>query len=352
MPQVKIASLNTEWMTNFFETGTDRFWQGPSRSKGLGGKPKDVQAVCARLGGLITAVDADVLGIQEGPPLKEQMQRFVKDHLNNAYTVFSMPDGSQSNHVLVRKGLAGLVIAQVGAEHNLYKSLSKKLTYYTWDEVAAFREEAFARKPVVLRMRDGDGHCVELISMHTKSKISTLKTPKDWNNRDRAKVIDALRSRQKLSAEMAAVRRYITDALENRDVDGVIVMGDMNDGPNRELFEQQFLLHNIVDELRGGFDCEPALMHHALPHAYMSDPARAFTTDFDDPTMNGQKINELLDHILVSDYLMKPRSHIRILRAQGKVEHAAYEAQVTNNGKTRDDRPCDHRPISTMIEFR
>lgn len=49
---------------------------------------------------------------------------------------------------------------------------------------------------------------------------------------------------------------------------------------------------------------------------------------------------------------MKPRSHIRILRAQGKVEHAAYEAQVTNNGKTRDDRPCDHRPISTMIEFR
>jgi endonuclease/exonuclease/phosphatase family metal-dependent hydrolase len=352
MPRIKLVSLNTEWMTNFFETRTDRFWQGASKSQGMGSKPKDVQAVCARLAGLIKTLKADVIGIQEGPPRKAQMQRFVKDFLADAYTVHSMPHGSQSNHALVRKGLAGITAEQVGADHPIYKSLSKKLAYYTWDSVDLSRREAFTRKPVVRRLTDSDGHSVELISLHTKSKISELKSPKDWNNRDRPKILDALRSRQKLSAEVAAVRRYLSEALLSGRVDGCIVMGDLNDGPNRELFEEEFLIHNIVDELRGGFDCEPALMHHALPHAYMSDPARAFTTDFDDPTLNGQKIHEMLDHILVSNYLVKSGSHIRIDRRKSKVEHEPYEASVVNNGKTRDDRPCDHRPISTEIVFK
>ncbi len=295
MSNLKIGNFNVEWMVHFFKPKMAEFWIGESKSTGLGSKPKNVQAVAARLAGVIKEIDADIFGIEEGPPLKEQMALFVHDFLDDAYDVFSMPDGPQSCHALVRKNLP-FTIRQLPETHRIYEHLAKKLEYYTWGELKKARFEKFTRKPVVLQMEKGE-QIVELMVFHTKSAISKLKHKDQYTARDKEAMIDALRSRQKLSAEMAAVRRYLSHAILSERAVGCIVVGDLNDGPHRDVFEEVFLIHSIVDELRGGFNRESALMHHTMPKDIL-DGKDGFTVEFPDPTQDNKIVKVMLDHIL------------------------------------------------------
>lgn len=348
MAELKIAAFNCEWMTNLFVGTKAQFYQGPSLKGGLGAKPKDCQRVAQRLAGVVTDLRAHIIGIIEGPPRKAQMELFVHDYLGGSYDVFSMEDGSQSIHALVKKGMA-LAVEQIPEDDDIYRHLEHKLSYYRWDEVAQETLEKFTRRPVVLRLTLGRKK-YELMIFHTKSKISSLKRKDQYTRRDKPAIVDALRSRQKLSAEMAALRRYLTHAILSRRVDGCIVMGDLNDGPHRDVFEEKFLIHNIVDELRGGFDREKALMHHALPAGFLDGP-EAYTAEFGDPTQDDKEVRVLLDHILVSTGIYERRAALKLVKTRGRIEHAAYAGHTDNNGKTRDDRPSDHRPVSAVFEY-
>ena len=342
-------TFNVEWMTNLFLTQKAKFYQSKSLARGLGRKPKDVPLVCKKIAGVISDVDADIIGIQEGPPRKRQMQKFVKDYLNDAYTVYSMEHGAQSVHALVKKNL-NLEIKQLKETHKIYKHLSKKLEYYTWDEVKKKRLENFTRKPVVLEVTAG-GERIEIMIFHTKSKISALKKAKDWDERYREKIISAIRSRQKLSAEMALIRRYLSHAILSKRVQGCILMGDLNDGPNRDVFESQFLIHNIVDELRGGFHREEALMHHCLTQTQLASK-HAYTSDFNDPTQSGKKINVLIDHILLSDNLVNGKSNFQLVKDKSKIEHSIYNKYVDNSGIKSHERPSDHIPLTATLKIK
>ena len=347
--ELKLMTFNVEWMINLFEKGKAKFHTGKSLSKGLGRKPKDVQLVCQKIAGVILDINPDIIGIQEGPPLKKQMKKFVKDYLNDSYIVYSMEHGSQSIHALVRKGI-NLEIRQLKETHKIYKHLSRKVEYYTWDEVKQKRLENFTRKPVVLEITSGS-EVIELMVFHTKSKISKLRSPKDWTERYKEKIVSAIRSRQKLSAEMAAVRRYLSHAILSKRVQGCILMGDLNDGPNRDVFEQEFLIHNIVDELRGGFHRQEALMHHCLTQSQLKSKM-AYTTDFNDPTKNGKKVNVLIDHILFSNKLINGKSKIQLDKRRSKIEHEIYNKYVDNSGNKPHERPSDHVPMTSIIKIR
>ena len=345
--EIKLMTFNVEWMTNLFKKGKAEFYVGKSLSKGLGRKPNNVQLVCQKLAGVILDINADIIGIQEGPPLKKQMQKFVKDYLDDLYTVYSIEYTSQSIHALVKKDI-GLKITQLNESHEIYKHLSRKVEYYTWGEVRKKILKNFTRKPVVLRIESGY-EIIELMVFHTKSKISKLKSSKDWNERYKEKIISAINSRQKLSAEMSAIRRYLNRATSKR-VKGCILMGDLNDGPNRDVFEQEFLIHNIVDELRGGFHRQEALMHHCLTQEQFGSNM-AFTTNFNDPTKKGKNVNVLIDHILFSNRLIDGKSTIQLQRGKSKIEHEVFNKYVDNSGNKPHERPSDHIPITAIIEI-
>ena len=102
MSKLKIASYNVEWMTKLFNGTKAEFYVGPSLKGGLGAKPKDCQKVARKIANVIEGLDAHIVGILEGPPRKKQMVLFVNDYLNNRYQVYSMENGSQSVHALVR----------------------------------------------------------------------------------------------------------------------------------------------------------------------------------------------------------------------------------------------------------
>ena len=346
MGKIKIATFNVEWMVNLFKQGKAEFWEAECKSRGLGRKPKDVPMVCSRLAGVIRDMKADIIGIEEGPPRRDQLERFVSDYLGSEYDVYSMPDGRQSVHALVRRGLP-VAVEQLPASHRIYRHLSRKLEYYTWGEVRKSRLEKFTRKPVVLSLRHA-GWTIEVMVAHTKSKFCSLKRKKQWTSRDKAVIVDALKARQKLSAEMAAMRRYITHGILSQRVAGCILMGDFNDGPNRDIFEEKFLLHNIVDELRGGFHREKALVHHALPQAELVGK-NGYTAEFRDPTRNNKMVRVLLDHILVTGGFFSRGAPIRLRRNSGKIEHAAYNRHTRGCGRQAHERPSDHRPVSAVF---
>ena len=350
MTKLRIASFNTEWMTNLFVKDEAKIYSGESKKGGLGAKPKNCPGVCKRIAGVVKDVDCHIVGIVEGPPCKTQLELFVKGYLDNRYKVYSAESGSQSNHILVRDDCP-VAVTQVPETDEIYRHLSRKVEYYHWDEVKKATLEKFTRKPAVLRFKINK-ETYEIMLFHTKSQISKLKRKDQYTKRDKEVIVDALRSRQKLSAEMAAVRRYLSHAILSMRTAGCILMGDLNDGPHRDVFEEYFLIHNIVDELRGGFHREAALMHHALPQEYLEpDSELAYSVEFSDPTRDGKIVKTLIDHIMITTGIWEGTSNLKLIRDAGKVDHQAYKNHVVNKGKTRDDRPSDHRPVMTVFKF-
>jgi endonuclease/exonuclease/phosphatase family metal-dependent hydrolase len=346
---IKIATFNVEWMVNLFRPNKpDLLTKQNKKTPGLGAKPKDPQGVANRIADVIKAVDADILGICEGPPLKSQMQRFVKEKLANNYVVYSMEDGPQSVHALVHTRLKrGLTITQLPRSDKVYERLAKVRALYKWGDPRKELKGRFTRMPVILRMTR-KGKTTEVMVVHTKSKISDLKKAAQWEKKNRAAVISAIFSRQKLSLEMNVIRKYIAHRLYSGNAEAVIIMGDMNDGVTRDIVDDSYLMHSIVHELRGAFHHELALMRHALNGRQLQRKQYAWTVEFRDATAAGKKTRVLLDHILFSPACYEG-GRFCYVRDSGKIEHEAYDAHVIKRGDSRDERPSDHKPLSALF---
>lgn len=350
--EIKIATFNVEWMVNLFRPNKPSLLTKQNKNTaGLGAKPKNPQGVANRIAAVIKDVDPDVLGICEGPPLKVQMERFVEEKLDNAYSVYSMEDGSQSVHALVHKRLkSGVKIAQLSRKDKVYERLRTVRTFYKFGNVRDAEEGRFTRLPVILRL-ERHGRTTEVMVVHTKSKISDLKKASQWEKKDKNALISAIRSRQKLSVEMNVIRKYIAHRLYSKQAEGIIVMGDMNDGVTRDIVDETYLLHSIVHELRGAFHHELALMRHVLDGSQLQRKKYAWTVEFRDPANGGRNTRVLLDHMIFS-----PACHnggkVCFIKHSGRIEHAAFDKQVANKGKSRDDRPSDHKPLSGRFVLR
>ena len=179
--EIKVATFNVEWMVNLFKNGTPEMLTKQNKgTPGLGAKPKNPQGVATRIASVIQAVDADILGICEGPPLKTQMQTFVKEKLGDIYTVYSMQDGPQSIHVLVHKRLEARIKASQPSESDkVFERLRTVRLYHKFGNVKVTHKGQFTRLPVVLRLERKD-KITEIMALHTKSKISDLKKARDW----------------------------------------------------------------------------------------------------------------------------------------------------------------------------
>lgn len=349
--QIKIATFNVEWMVNLFKPNKpDLLTRQNKHTAGVGAKPKNPQGVADRIAAVIKDVDPDILGICEGPPFESQMQRFVEDKLDNQYAVYSMPDGSQSVHVLVHKRLnKGVKITPLPRTDKVYERLRTVRTFYRFGNVRDPQKGRFTRLPVILRLVR-KGKTTEIMVVHTKSKISDLRKASQWETKNKDAVISAILSRQKLSIEMNVIRKYIAHRLYSGSAEGIIVMGDMNDGLTRDIVDESYLLHSIVHELRGAFHHELALMRHVLNGKQLQRKKYAWTVEFKDPAAGGKNARVLLDHMIFSPACYDG-GRIRFIKDSGRVEHGAYDGHVLKKGKSRDERPSDHKPLSAVFSL-
>ena len=133
------------------------------------------------------------------------------------------------------------------------------------------------------------------------------------------------------------IRQYLDARLDQDPDAAIIVLGDLDDGPGQDLFEQRYLAHNVTDLLIGSPYHPETLFNHAL----IEVPDDRFTAVFDDFVTNEVNKRLLLDHILLSPGL----------RGSGAIRHAEYDAQVVDGGLRRQDRPCDHRPVTVDLTY-
>jgi endonuclease/exonuclease/phosphatase family metal-dependent hydrolase len=142
------------------------------------------------------------------------------------------------------------------------------------------------------------------------------------------------------------VRRYLDRRLIDAPDAAMIVLGDLNDGPGLDYFEERYITHNVTDIIVGSAFAPERVFTHAQHDVAAEDRYTAVFEDFV-PTPELKRL--LLDHILLSPALGRA-SGLRVIGGSGAVRHAEHDAQVVNDGERRQDRPSDHRPVSIDLE--
>jgi len=151
----------------------------------------------------------------------------------------------------------------------------------------------------------------------------------------------------KLSSEALAVRAYIDQRFAQEADPSILVVGDLNDGPGKELMEREYLLHDLISNLQGEVFFARKFLNHALfdqPHALR------WTAKFKDILDPGRNQHILLDHILFTQALTRAgTSPLQVQSNAGLVEHLAHEEGESTFGK---DLLSDHRPVSVELSPR
>jgi hypothetical protein len=204
----------------------------------------------------------------------------------------------------------------------------------------------FTRTPLVVDLVIG-GHPLQTIVAHTKSNF--INRGRDlWEDpaTRQSYIVAARVNRRRISAEGMRIRRYLDRRLTDAPDTAIMVLGDLNDGPGLDYFEERYITHNVTDILVGSAFAPERVFTHAQHDVAANDRYTAVFEDFV-PTPEVKRL--LLDHILLSPGLSRADG-LRRIDGSGAIRHAEHEAQVVDNGARRQDRPSDHRPVSIDLE--
>ncbi|MBF9031243.1 endonuclease [Rhodobacterales bacterium HKCCE3408] len=330
---MQIVNWNIEWMNNWFSGNENPAW-------GSGSLTADEARTCAgRASRVIEALQPDLLCLQEGPSATQEMDLFLTEFLSDAgqpryEAIVGADGGAQKLYVLRRRDGAFTAMdratdAETLALADLWDAdVNGDMTLEGYD---------YTRLPLVVDVDPQGSDPIRVVVLHTKSKY-VQDGERKWRDPARRQefVVEALEARRRISAEGFRLRTYL-DALVAADGDArILVTGDWNDGPGRDLFERSYLTHNVADIVLGSTFTPDLIFHHPLI-AHVDTPA-LFTARFDDYVDEIDDRPLLLDHFALSPAL---RSWVD---AAG-IAHQEYEAELQGSGGRRIDRPSDHRPI-------
>ena len=271
--------LDTDWgvIIDKYSPGQSLFpHKAPSKKKAR----DRIQAV----GRFIQSLNADILYICEAPEGEAEMVEFadkvtpdfdlIKRQTGDSYET----DGRQWQWFLVRKSLADQIeptlvpisiwrsfaAAQDNSisEDGTWKVASPRLKTIGGVKdvpVSSRVTHEFSREPQILRFTLGGGHH-EIIGTHLKSKFTSGKprarrdgeTFDDYlasSKKVRTYIAKSHEARVKLSSEALAVRAYIDQRFDQDADPSILVVGDLNDGPGKELMEREYLLWSAPIEV-------------------------------------------------------------------------------------------------------
>ncbi len=343
MTTLRIATYNIEWMNNLFVPGKPEL--RTKQGSAMGRNPLDARVVAERIAGVIKDLNAHIIGVQEGPSKLEQLQYFVDEFLDGEYAVSGVPSGAQSIYAMVRKDCPVKAVPYAKGDA-YYRRLLKPVVFQPWGQVNKGVSYKMARAPALLRLSPPNGKDpVHFVVAHTKSQFVKGFSRKLLEARQPAAMRDAVLARQKLSADIAALRRHVTNViLERKNASGVILVGDLNDGFSRSIFETEFLMQSLVDELRGSFRRQSALLDHVMDEAMLRSK-EAFTVEFRSPEKKGIT-RELIDHILITPAMCEKGFWLRLKKNSAQIEHDISKSHTSGTGAKADDRPSDHIPVT------
>lgn len=316
-----------------------------------------------RIRNTLLEIGADILCLQEGPPGEKGIEDFSTLVLNREWLPVLVPfdeplavsrdaayatKGKQWIWFLVRPQLADRCRLQAPKIWQAF-TVGAFWPVHLWGETSVGKHSHY-RHPQVLLFDAGQGVVIELVGVHLKSKINQVAIEYDAEgNLTQAYVQQALEARIKLATEARNIRQYIHAKFEQVAEPAILVMGDCNDGPGQDFFEEQYLFFDLISNLQG----DVILSERFFQHALYDFPAHLrWTARFADPILKlsaGQN-RLLLDHILYSRALAQGDLPLRARPGAAKVEHEAFERH--NAGAGSSVKTSDHRPVSIVLDER
>lgn len=125
-------------------------------------------------------------------------------------------------------------------------------------------------------------------------------------------------------------------------------MGDLDDGPGKELLEREYMLHDLIGNLQGDVFFARQFLSHAL---FDSSDRFRWTVEFKDELDPSRRPYILLDHIVFTEALTRRgKSALIVNPGMGKVEHENYD-RVASMMPPKVSI-SDHRPVSVVISER
>ena len=183
----------------------------------------------------------------------------------------------------------------------------------------------FSKPPFEAELMCHDGRCITLIGAHLKSKA-----PHGARSKDEAMLI-SIANRRKQLAQALWIRGRVDQVLDNGAE--VIVLGDLNDGPGLDVYEELFARSSVEIIMGQSQGPEKQLFD---PHAMQmieKTGADPFSARFY-PARDGVPLDALLDYILVGPSFGKQANNWRIwnphsdpkLRANSALQQALITA--------------------------
>ena len=357
MSEIKLATFNVEWMTSIFgakHNDWDGTIPGAFQASTWATSRLILSQTCQRFAGASPGSSKKwtrrSLASRKGRRAKSRWNSSSGTCLADDYVVYKSPANPvwQSVYALVRRSIAPKVTEwkPKGADT---PALWKDIPYYPWGQITAEsrKEHDFARQPLLLECTPEAGKSFKFTVLHTKSKFSKLKTRKQWDERHADAVLDALNARVKLSAEIVALRKVLNEFAVGVPI---VITGDLNDGAFADLMEEEFLIHNIIDEVAGSLLHPETYFEHAMDPNVLAD---AVTVSFPDPLNDGAITHELIDHVLVSKAIWSAKAPFGVKPNSCVVEHDAYDHHNDEppDHPARGLRPSDHRPVTVTLEY-
>ncbi|MDX3928794.1 MAG: endonuclease/exonuclease/phosphatase family protein [Shinella sp.] len=211
------------------------------------------------------------------------------------------------------------------------------------------------RHPQTLILPDIDGKRVEIIGAHLKSKLNTYAQRNDPFVDEAAGelrpefVDEAVNDRIQLTTEAVHIRNYIDAMFEKEPEPAIIVLGDLNDGPGKELLERRFLFFDLISNIQGDVFFARRFLNHAL-FDFSEELRWSYFLDGDDPIDPERDPRILLDHILFTQRLVDDGQFPRFDAGSGLVEHAIHDR--INATLPKRQRTSDHKPVSAVLTRR
>lgn len=300
--QLKVAVYNMEWMRNlFFDGGVPKRIDDPDETH------RELGIRSAKLAEIVNKLDADILGIVEGPntladgslTASEQLESWRDLHgLNDNYrAVHGYPSGGEQELCCLYRS-DKVAVEFTPETHGPRHPFNEPFLVDTTDTLIKEHYKHY-RAPLELTVKSvgsPDKELTRLIVAHSKSKGI-------FDSVDLARFEQlSARNRRKLYAECSSIRERCDQWLSESIEPNVIVMGDINDGFGLDYYEQR-LNRSAVETLLGDPWRPELILQHVLPKPKLKkfgwEPSSSQFTD----RITGDRFNVLIDHLLVSRFI-------------------------------------------------
>jgi len=315
----------------------------------------DSQNLIKRKEGIIqelNEINPDILCIVEGSNNEHEMEQFISDVFGDKKKLIKAINqdyeqrGTQYIWFVVDKKYYENCKLQPTEIWKSYTGCDNWDVNY-WGEFST-KKHRYYRHPQVL-LFEFRGHKIDLIGLHLKSKFLYPGWQGDWNagGQKKEKVIrEALEARIKLATEAIDVRKYINKRFEQVPYPGIFVMGDLNDGPGKELFENQYLFFDLVSNIQGDIFQADKYLNHAL---FDYKKNLRWSVYFEDIITPDRDPHILLDHIFFTQGLVNGKLPLQINENAGYIEHEIHD--YLNSSLNYYQKTSDHKPISVVIDI-